>query len=104
MRARGLGVATLWLLIVLARPAAAQAPPAAALPVEVAGATLAEFDSTSGTWRLEGSPVIVTRGQTVLRAPRVRFHERTRVIMVEGGADLTEPGVAVRADAAEIRL
>ncbi len=88
-------------------PAAAQAPAPAVqrpLPIEISGATYVEYDESTGVWRLEGAPVTMTRGRTVLRAPRGRFDERARIVTAEGGVELTEPGVVLRADAAELRL
>ncbi|MGH2403230.1 MAG: LptA/OstA family protein, partial [bacterium] len=73
-------------------------------PIEITGATLVEYDQSAGVWRLEGAPMIVTRGQTVVRAPRGRFDERARIVTAEGGVDLEQPGMTMRADAVELQL
>ncbi|MGQ0550668.1 MAG: LptA/OstA family protein [Armatimonadota bacterium] len=74
------------------------------LPVEITGATVVEYDEATGIWRVEGAPVTVTRGRMVLRAPRGRFDERARIVTAEGGVDVAEPGMTMRADAVELRL
>jgi len=83
-------------------PAGAQAPPAG--PIQITGATLLEYDEATGKWRLEGAPVTVTRGQSVVRAARAQFDERARIVTAEGGVEMTQPGLALRADAAELWL
>lgn len=88
--------------VLAAAPALAQRAPAP--PIEITGATYVEYDQGTGVWRMEGAPVIVTRGRTVLRAPRARFDERERVLTAEGSVDLAEPGTDLRADAVELRL
>lgn len=102
-------IAALAILAAVAASAAAQAPvpqqrTSGALPVQITGATHVEYDEATGIWRMEGAPVTVTRGQTVVRAPRGRFDERARIVTVEGGVDVAEPGLTLRADAAELRL
>ncbi len=98
----GVALLILWILAA-GTPARAQGQPAPS-PVEISGATLVEYDDATGVVRAQGSPVVVTRGSTVLRAPRLRYDQRARVITAEGGVDLTDPDLAVRADAAELRL
>ncbi|HET8679188.1 MAG TPA: LptA/OstA family protein [bacterium] len=102
-------ITVLAVLAVGAVSAAAQAPVPAQrtpgpLPVQITGATRVEYDEATGVWRVEGAPVTVTRGQTVMRAQRGRFDERARIVTVEGGVDVVEPGLSLRADAAELRL
>ncbi len=97
------------ILAVSAASAAAQAPVPAQRtsgpqPVQITGATYVEYDEATGIWRVEGAPVTVTRGQTVVRAPRGRFDERARIVTAEGGVDVIEPGMTLRADAVELRL
>lgn len=84
-------------------PARAQSPPASA-PIEISGATYVEYDDATAVVRAVGAPAVVSRGQTVLRAPRLRFDQRARVVTAEGGVDLTDPDLIVRADSAELRL
>lgn len=72
--------------------------------VEITGASRVEFEEATGVWTAEGQPVTVTRGRTVLRASRIRYDQRARVVAAEGGAELTEPGISLAADAAELRL
>lgn len=87
-----------------ARGAPAPGASPAALPIEVTGATFAEFDDATGITRMEGSPLVLTRGRTVIRAPRARYDRRTRVLTAEGGVDAAEPGITIHAEAAEYRL
>ena len=72
--------------------------------VEITGASRAEFEEATGIWIAEGRPVTVTRGQTVLRASRVRYDQRARVVTADGGVELAEPGIILSADAAELRF
>lgn len=102
-------ITTFAVLAVVAASVAAQAPAPAqrttgSLPVQITGAAFVEYDEAMGIWRVEGAPVTVTRGQTVVRAPRGRFDERARIVTVEGGVEVVEPGLTLRADAAELRL
>jgi lipopolysaccharide export system protein LptA len=87
---------------VAAGPAAAQ--PAGALPIDIRGAERLEYDGATGVLVAEGTPVIITRGQSELRAPRVRYDARTRIITAEGGVTATEPGLSLRGGTAELRL
>ncbi|MDR7522295.1 MAG: hypothetical protein QN168_07525 [Armatimonadota bacterium] len=75
-----------------------------ALPIEVTGATFLEYDDRTGHLRAEGAPVVVTRGRTTLRAPRVRYEARTQVALATGGVTAEEPGLTVRAEEAEFRF
>ncbi len=84
-------------------PARAQSP-AAPVPIEISGATYVEYDDATGVVRAVGAPAVVSRGQTTLRAPRLRFDQRARVIAAEGGVDLAGPDLVVRAESAELRL
>lgn len=88
-----------------ATPAPAQAPPGPpGLPIEVTGATLIEYDDAAGVLRAEGSPVVFTRGQTVVRAPRLRYDTRARMVTASGGVEVAEPGLFLRALDAELRM
>ncbi len=92
-------LAVLW-AVVFPGGADAQAPAV----VEITAASRVEFEEATGVWTAEGQPVTVTRGRTLLRAPRIRYDQRARVVTAEGGVELTEPGISLAADAAELRL
>jgi lipopolysaccharide assembly outer membrane protein LptD (OstA) len=74
------------------------------LPIDVTGATFAEFDDTTGIARMEGSPLVITRGRTVIRAARARLDRRANVLTAEGAVEAVEEGVTIRADAVEYGL
>jgi lipopolysaccharide export system protein LptA len=102
-RRRDVRRALVWALAwALAFPAGAtaQAPPV----VEITGASRAEFDEATGVWTVEGQPATVTRGRAVLRAPRIRYDQRSRIVAADGGAELTEPGLRLFAGRAEYHL
>lgn len=99
-----LAVALLWSLTVHATASAQAPPPPRPSPIEIDGATYVEFDESTGVWRIAGAPVTITRGRTVLKAARGRFDQRAGLVTAEGGVEVTEPGVTVRADAVELRL
>jgi lipopolysaccharide assembly outer membrane protein LptD (OstA) len=82
-------------------PAAAQAP---RLPVELSGATRLEYQEAGGIVVADGSPVVVTRGQTVVRAPRIRYEVGAQTIEATGGVEVVEPGLALRGATAVVRL
>ena len=85
--------------------ARAQAPTSAGTSViELSGATYLEYDEGSGVWRAEGAPAVAARGTTVLRAPRIRYDQRTRVLTAEAGAEVADANLAVRADSIEFHL
>jgi len=96
------GVVLLAVLWAVAFPGGAEAQGPAV--VEITGASRVEFEEATGVWTAEGQPVTVTRGRTVLRASRIRYDQRARVVAAEGGAEVTEPGISLAADAAELRL
>jgi lipopolysaccharide export system protein LptA len=102
---RGL-ILTLAVVWALARTLAFPAGAAVQAPsvVEITGASRAEFDEATGVWTVEGQPATVTRGRTVLRAPRIRYDQRSRIVTADGGAELTEPGIRLAAETAEYRL
>lgn len=102
--ARAWAAACLILGWVLAHPAAAQAQAGPAPAVEVRGATLLEYDGTTGVLRAEGAPVSVVRGTTVLRAARIRFDTRAGAVSAAGGVEVTDRGLAVHADMVEFRM
>jgi lipopolysaccharide export system protein LptA len=89
-------------ILIAAGPAAGQ--PAGDLPIDVRGADRLEYDGATGVLVAVGSPVIVVRGRSELRAPRVRYDARTRVISAEGGVTATEPGLSLQSSTAELRL
>ncbi|MDQ7858350.1 MAG: LptA/OstA family protein [Armatimonadota bacterium] len=96
-------------LLALRTAAAAPAPspgPASpvAAPIEISGATRVEYDDRSGQLHAEGAPVVVTRGRTELRAPRVRYDGTARTISASGGAALSDPELVMRAQTVEYRL
>ncbi len=106
---RGAGLAGLTIALAVGAwwvaPTTAQtSPPAQALPIDVTGVTFAEMDDATGITRMEGSPLVVTRGRTVIKALRARYDRRTRVLTAEGAVEAVEQGVTIRADAAEYRL
>lgn len=105
-RAGALTLVALWALGTwCAAPVVAQTPAGApALPIEVTGATFAEFDDTTGIARMEGAPLVITRGRTVIRAARARFDRRANVLTAEGAVEAAEEGVTIRADTVEYRL
>ncbi len=90
-------------MLVTGVPAQAQSP-ASPLPIEISGATHVEYDDATGVVRAVGAPAVVSRGQTTLRAPKLRYDQRARVITAEGGVDLADPDLVVQADTAELRL
>jgi lipopolysaccharide assembly outer membrane protein LptD (OstA) len=105
-RACALALAALWGLGTWgAAPAVAQTPAGRpTLPIDVTGATFAEFDDTTGIARMEGAPLVITRGRTVIRAARARFDRRANVLTAEGAVEAAEEGLTIRADAVEYRL
>jgi len=108
-RSRRVGVLGVVAVVALgtwcAIPAVAQIPAGAqTLPIDVTGATFAEFDDTTGVARMEGSPLVVTRGRTVIKAARARFDRRTQVLTADGAVEAAAEGVTIRADAIEYGL
>lgn len=106
---RGAGLAVLTIALAVgawwAAPATAQtSPPVQTLPIDVTGVTFAELDDATGITRMEGSPLVVTRGRTVIKALRARYDRRAQVLTAEGAVEAVEQGVTIRADAAEYRL
>jgi lipopolysaccharide export system protein LptA len=100
---RGAGAVLLLLWIIAAGgPARAQALPA--LPIEIRDATRVEYDDATGVARAEGSPAVITRGTTVLRALRLQYNQRSGMITADGGVELNDPDLSVRADTAAMRL
>ncbi len=77
---------------------------ASAQAVELSGATRLEYDEGSRVWRAEGAPAIATRGALVLRAPRIRYDQRARTLVADGGAELSDADLTVRADLIEMHL
>ncbi|MDQ7849406.1 MAG: hypothetical protein QN152_02655 [Armatimonadota bacterium] len=75
------------------QPAAAQGGP----PVEVTGASYAEYDRAAGTWLLRGFPVVVAWGPARLEAPEVRYDERRGLVEASGGVVLRQETLVLRA-------
>lgn len=90
------------LVVLAASRAGAQAPRAGS--VELGGATRVEIDDARGIWRAEGAPAELVRGDTRLRAPRLRYDARAGVVAAEGGVEVAAPGLEARADRMELRL
>jgi lipopolysaccharide assembly outer membrane protein LptD (OstA) len=91
--------------MVLTAPGRAQAPaPTPALPIEISGATYLEYNDQTGVLVAKGAPVVVTRGQTTARAPRFRYEQRDRRLVAEEGVELTDRGLVLQAQTAELRL
>lgn len=106
LRALGITLAAALVLTVACGQAASAPPPREGRsdPVEISGATLLEYSDATGTWRAEGAPVVVARGQTRLVAPRIVYEQRAGTILAGGGVVVSEPGLSVRADEARFRL
>ncbi len=90
--------------LVLLLPGAAAVAAPAPLPLEVSGATYAEYDARSGVWLLRGSPVVITRGPTRLEAAEIRYDERRGVAAAVGGVVVRHQTLTLRAARAEARL
>ena len=80
-------------LHLVAGAAAAPAGP----PVEVFGASFAEYDAGAGMWVLRGSPVVVAWGAARLEAAEVRYDERRAVAEASGGVVLRQEMLVLRA-------
>lgn len=76
----------------------------APLPVEVSGASWIEYEDATGVLAAEGAPVVVTRGRTELRAPRIRYDVRARLITGTGGVTVADAELWLRAASVEVRL
>ncbi|MDR7419943.1 MAG: LptA/OstA family protein [Armatimonadota bacterium] len=101
--ARRAGRLAAWLLVTaIAAPVGAQT--LGSLPIDIRGASRLEYDETTGILVANGAPVVVTRASTVLRAPRIRYDARARVVTATGGVIMEEPGLTVHGDRAELRL
>ncbi len=102
MERRPAAVAILALVVLLTggTAAAARAP----LPLEVSGATYAEYDARSGVWLLRGSPVVITRGATRLEAAEIHYDERRAVASATGAVTVRHETLTLRAARAEARL
>jgi len=95
--------ATVALGLGVVAPAHGQGGPAPP-PVEVSGASRIEYDDATGVLAAEGAPVVVTRGRTELRAPRVRYDVRARLITGTGGVIVADPELHLQAASVEVRL
>jgi lipopolysaccharide export system protein LptA len=107
-RIRPAALAGVAALLVLRIASAGPSPPSGsaspAPPIEISGATRVEYDDRSGQLWAEGAPVVVTRGRTELRAPRVRYDRATRTVSASGGAVLSDPELTMRAQTVAYRL
>lgn len=92
------------LVAAVAPPASVVAQAPAAAVVEITGASRLEFDEATGSWTAEGPVVTVTWRRAVLRASRVRYDQRARIVVAEGGVEITDPGTTLSGDAVELRL
>lgn len=104
---RGAWVACLVATVVLGLSALAPAHgqgARAAVPIDVSGASRIEYDETTGILAAEGAPVVVTRGRTEVRAPRIRYDVRARLIVGTGGVTVTDPELRLRAATVQFRL
>ncbi len=68
-----------------------------AVPVAITGATRVEVDEAAGVWALEGSPVVVSRGDARVQAPSIRYEVRSQVVVASGGATYSDPSGQIRA-------
>ena len=81
-------------------PATAQPP----LPVEVTGATHAQYDAGSRVWLFRGAPVVVTYGPTRVAAANIRYEELQGLLAASGGVEVRHEELTLRAARAEGRL
>ncbi len=65
--------------------------------IEVTGATLVEFDDTTGVWNLQGQPVVITRGPTLVRAERVRYDTKQQLVTASSSVFYRDNSVEVSA-------
>lgn len=79
-------------IMLLAAPTAAAQP---SPPIDVTGATYAEFDESAGLWVLRGNPVVVTRGTTSVRAPSITYDARQQIVRGTGGVTFTDPSATI---------
>jgi lipopolysaccharide export system protein LptA len=72
--------------------------------IDVSGASRIEYDEATGVLAAEGAPVVVTRGRTEIRAPRIRYELRSRLVTGTGGVTVTDPELHLRAATVQFRL
>jgi len=73
-------------------------------PVEITGATYAEFDARTDTWLLRGHPVVIARGATRIEAAEVRYRAADGVAVATGNVTVRHETLRLRASAVEGRL
>jgi lipopolysaccharide export system protein LptA len=85
-------------------PVPSPSPAGQRLPIEVSGAAALEYDERTGILLARGAPVTVTRGSTVLRAPRIRYDRSAGVVAAFEAVQMEDRDVTLRAQQAELRL
>ena len=63
--------------------------------IEIAGATLVEFDDATGIWVLRGQPVVITRGPIVVRADLVRYDTKQQLVSASSSVSYRDSVVEV---------
>jgi lipopolysaccharide export system protein LptA len=79
------------------RPVAA-APTPAVSPIEVSGATRAEYDDAAQEWVFRGTRVVVVRGTLRIAAPLIRYNAVAHLLEVASRGTVTTPTLEVAAD------
>jgi len=70
--------------------------------VDITGATLVEFDDTTGIWVLRGQPVVITRGPIVVRADLVRYDTKQQLVAASSSVSYRDSVVEVFAGAVAV--
>ncbi|MDR7435171.1 MAG: LptA/OstA family protein [Armatimonadota bacterium] len=99
MRLRFLPFIFFAVLLVLPSPLHAQGE-----PVEITGASRAEYDDRTGVWVLQGEEVLLRKGDLELRAPFVRYSQKERVAFASGGVVARSRDQEVRAPEVQVFL
>lgn len=73
-------------------------------PVEITGASRAEYDDRSGIWVLQGEEVFLKRGDLEVRAPLVRYNQKNRVAFASGGVVVRSRDHELQAPEVEVFL
>src|SRR5579864_860410 len=79
------------------RPVAA-APTPAVSPIQVSGATRAEYDDAAQEWVFRGPQVVVVRGTLRIAAPLIRYNAAAHLLEVAARGTVTTPTLEVAAD------
>ena len=77
---------------------AVAAPAPAISPIEVSGATRAEYDDVAQEWVFRGSRVVVVRGTLRVAAPLIRYNAAAHLLEVAARGTVTTPSLQVAAD------